>query len=375
LIRFQHGLVEFKFKDQRFEYPVFLLLNHFQSKRLLVADAPFHSAAMLNITLTIMGPHFYSFVAVVCALLFNHQVARVSATSFLYGTTIAPRVESTSTSMTEEGGVVVLACSSNVQTFKTEVFVDLKVDLTTLTPEEIVYLEGIFMTSYNQLSYQFCDKFFRTVEQVTLSLGQSYDIFPIRRLQEVTTDVNAPAEAASAAANSTSAVAIAPDVGSTVFLVTGQCRNCLPDDSGTFSLFDDVHRNQSHAVVLTSRGVTRRLQGSSPPSDTAKCKCPAQVAPVGPTADEFVKVFTEEIELATLSGNVTSVQETGTRAEEGERVTCGDDVQTFRTSIQLDFDESVNSLTTDEIAALEDSIQDSYNGMSRGKRCVQQCFN
>jgi hypothetical protein len=293
-----------------------------------------------------MGRHYFSFSAVACALLFNHEVARASVMIFKRTT---PQVDNIT-----EGGQVVLACSSNVQTFSTEVFVDLKVNLTTLTLDEIDYLEGIFMTSYNQLSYQVCDRFFRTVEQVTLNLGQSINIFPYWHLQQ-----------SIAHANSTPAAAAPSSIGPTVFTVTGQCRNCLQDDFETLGLFDNIRWRRLHIVEHSRLRVKHSLQGSIPPSDIAACKCPTEAAAVGLTADEFAIVFKAEIELATSAGNLTSVQATVTRVQEGQQVNCSNDVQTFQTSFLVDFNMDAKNLTADEIRALEDSIRGTYNGKPR----------
>jgi hypothetical protein len=86
---------------------------------------------------------------------------------------------------------------------------------------------------------------------------------------------------------------------------------------------------------------------------------------VGLTADEFAIVFKAEIELATSSGNLTSVQATLTRVHEGQHVNCSNDVQTFQTSFLVDFNKDAKNLTADEIRALEDPIRGAYNGKPR----------
>jgi hypothetical protein len=184
-----------------------------------VFDASFHPA-MPNMPL-----EQYSFLAVAgavsTALIFSHLlVATVSAMSF---NIVSSRVDDVME------GQDVEECSSNVQTFRTEVFTDLTMNLTTLKPEEIDSLEDIFMTSYDQLSYQVCDSFFCLVANATLSVGQTNNIFPNWRLQEGTAD-----DSATVTSMGTS------DIGATVFTVTGQCRNCLQNGPGTFGLFDDT---------------------------------------------------------------------------------------------------------------------------------------
>ena len=83
----------------------------------------------------------------------------------------------------EEGQNV--QCAATEKNFFTEVFSDLKVNITTFTSQQARRLESAFLDSYNRQAFELCDGFFRTITDVQLRVANSDSSNPGRRLQDV----------------------------------------------------------------------------------------------------------------------------------------------------------------------------------------------
>lgn len=139
-------------------------------------------------------------------------------------------------------------CSSDVSTFVSTVFADFAGRPEDLAPTEISTLEGGFKTTYDNLIFNSCDQYFRTISGVRLIPGVSGRR---RKLQ---------ASNVGNAANSTDV----PDLQSeapSVYMVAGECRGCPVRGGGSFSLLDDAFRfrklmvgNQEETVACYTYG-------------------------------------------------------------------------------------------------------------------------
>jgi len=240
-------------------------------------------------------------------------------------------------------------CSSDVQQFRSDVSTGLTVDVSTLTEEEIVALQGIFQDCYNGLAFSNCDNLFRTVAAVQLKIVPS--IYPNCRLQETFGDT---AESA---------------VQATVFEVTGDCRDCPVTPSGTLNLIDDSFRRRlktgaspHYDSQMAMPAFNRQMQASDD-----GCFCPEDVQPgddQGVTTEEFETICFAAVDQAVASGQASSVVSSGSRVIEGQQVPCGQTVEMFQSVWVTDFGTDVRALSLEDQELLKDTVQQSYNDAS-----------
>ncbi|CAB9511189.1 expressed unknown protein [Seminavis robusta] len=144
-----------------------------------------------------------------------------------------------------EGQIV--DCEPTQEEFRSEIFSDLQVNLTSLTVEEVTLLEEAFRDVYNNMAFFSCDTYFRALEEVQLRIGQPEKIFPNRRLEEASnyTSFDNFTNTTNTTLAENSTYAVQTYVGNTLFSVTGSCRNCPVSDAGYFNIFDDAFRRRS----------------------------------------------------------------------------------------------------------------------------------
>ena len=177
------------------------------------------------------------------------------------------------------------------------------------------------------MTFRSCDGYFRALEEVNLRIGRPEQIFPNRRLQEedqldfstFNTTNSTNATNATVIGNTTNTTTedfyqVETYVGSTLFSVTGNCRDCPVSEAGYFNvslevltlwpcfvhailtlfalqIFDDAFRRRtlSETWQVEDDGLLRRHLLSS-----NQCFCPVGVDPKpmqAPTAKEFEEVY------------------------------------------------------------------------------------
>jgi hypothetical protein len=212
-------------------------------------------------------------------------------------------------------------CPADVVTFTSSIFADFQGRPDLLEDSEVATLEAGFRDTYNQLIFNSCDEYFRTIADVRLLPGVTR-----RRLQF--TSVN----------NST-----VPDLRSeapSVYMITGQCRGCPITSSGSFSLIDDAFRfrklmggdipTKDTAVVPhyhygsleeATQSFMKIESGHTSPRASSvgetqrrlqECACAPGAtadAPYAPGAEEFRTSYNAEITKYNQNGLVVNVQE------------------------------------------------------------------
>lgn len=199
-------------------------------------------------------------------------------------------------------------CTADVATFESMFYADFVGQPGLLRSAEIALLEEGFASTYNDLIYNSCDSYFRSITDVQLIPGVSR-----RRGLQATGVGNA---------NNASDIVTLQSEAPSVYLVTGQCRGCPVTGAGTFSLMNDAFRvrnlreggkpfsflidafsNSSQGVPdVVSRPVQRRLQ---------ECECAPGAfpnAPFAPTAENFRMAYNVKIDQYNSAGTVTSVR-------------------------------------------------------------------
>lgn len=280
---------------------------------------------------------------------FNDQVLKESVNSAL-DESVTVSVE-----VLAEGEEV--ECNATQQLFTTEVFSDLRLNLSSLTREETRLLEKTFQRTYNNLAFSICDGNFRAVDSVKLRIGQPGLVFGPRRLQEG----NFTVSFGNTSVDNITATAVPlkdrHTTTSTIFSITGSCRNCQVSQSGTFNLFDDTFRR---SLVQTQRQQTFQ---SLP--DT--CICPVGIGPgpgQGPSVLQFETDFIGNLETLSEEGTTTSVETTATGVTEAAKVTCTPEVQEFSSATFADIGLDPSDLSPEEKSALEASYRNAYNDLS-----------
>ena len=117
----------------------------------------------------------------------------------------------------EEGQNV--QCAATEKDFFTEVFSDLKVNLTTFTTQQARRLERAFLDSYNRQAFELCDGFFRTITDVQLRVTNADSSNPGRRLQDVIEEIGVASTLNGTVANNT--INRRNQLVATLFTVTG----------------------------------------------------------------------------------------------------------------------------------------------------------
>ncbi|CAB9501596.1 expressed unknown protein [Seminavis robusta] len=252
-------------------------------------------------------------------------------------------------------------CTSDVTEFTTYVYVDFQMnrssDFLTLSEQDRMVLENSFKNLYNQLSFQSCDPYFRSVSEAQLELNTNTALVR-RRLQQqldlnlafVGNSTNTSNYNQTTAVpphknpNHTSTPLLRATTGS-IFAVTGQCRGCPVTSKGNFLLFDDTIRRRSllsddnHQNALPLAVLERNLQGGS-----SLCLCP----PAGQRIEDlskadFLNYFDEEVAQLQYDGVLETV--TGVEnLQEGQDVDCAEEVRTFTTTVFVDISVNIDKI-------------------------------
>lgn len=214
--------------------------------------------------------------------------------------------------------VVAAVCPGEATEWVTSVYADFEGKPSLLQSGEIAALESGFIDNYNELIFDGCDEYFRSIEQVTLVPGRSKR----RSLQGSSTG---------SAVNSTDVVDLQSELPS-VYMVSGTCRNCPVTQSGTFNMFDDAFRLRNlmelgdresirshyHAQISEVKSVAEFMSFMSLSSIDAKqhrqlqqnCACaPGTTSsePFAPTAAVFTDAYNVRITDFRNQGLVTNI--------------------------------------------------------------------
>lgn len=219
-----------------------------------------------------------------------------------------------------------IACNTTIVEYNSSVMATFNGQPERLTGNEMRVLEDAFQGVYNEMTYANCDKYFRTIQAVTLTVPNTNR--PRRGLQQQGDDDRREDDSLPAAFNA--------KVGTTDYPIT---------ESSTFLLFDDASRrrellwNIPHAGndrvgANTAKGSrhTRRNQELSPASssssDMGLCLCPIppdqisgplqqdDLEPNAPTIDEFLRSFNLEIERLVDEGIIVNIDSIGALEEQ-----------------------------------------------------------
>lgn len=277
-------------------------------------------------------------------------------------------------------------CSADVQTFKTNVIVDVSLSLEELDQQQKAAVESVsklgfqeihpacrsdenlncvcfflqtFKDSFNDLSFGLCDNLFRSVVNVNLDSQGAGSILSRRQLQNLDPFVNGTHANAThingTYANGTVANETNTD-RNTVFTVVGQCRGCQLTDAGNFNLFDDAFRRRRRQLRVSDSSrspLQRKLQ-----NELGLCVCPINVEPgeenMGPSAEEFKDVFNQKLQEEQENGALAGVNVTVENVLEGQIVDCEPTEQEFKSEIFSDLQVNLTSLTPEEVTVLEE---------------------
>jgi hypothetical protein len=256
-------------------------------------------------------------------------------------------------------------CPASQSTFRTEVFSQMSVNLTSITLQEIQELERGFVKAYNGLAFQMCDSLFRQVVAVELHIAPTpgaNNSTVGRRLQEVLLD-------ASNGNNSNyNTSRNREEVVPTLFAATGSCRNCLVTTDGQFNLFDDAFQSRRN-LLEKNDDVTNKFV---PPARNLQlvngdgtCVCPMDQRPVigqGPAAEMFSAVLTLEYNRLAEQGIVPSVTTTPDNIVEGQQVTFNGQQIEFKTIVMADIGLDPDTLSGTAKRILENAFAATYNG-------------
>jgi hypothetical protein len=273
----------------------------------------------------------------------------------------------------EEGQRV--TCGETIVSFGSKVFSNLQVNVSSFTIEEARAIEEAFQETYNGLAYQSCDAYFRTVAKVELQVvpDETTEVDGVlrgRRLVEILRERNRllSSENSNAASNSTNN---RNELASTLFTVTGSCRDCPVTESGTFNLFDDdaIRRRElvvgkTHHIATIGKPKIRKLQQIG---EGSSCICPFGVDPVigaGPNSQDFEMTFNGKIADLQDDGEVTSILANSTNVVEGQSVLCNGEPRLFKSFVNADVGVDPSKLSEQTIETLEKIFQDTYNSLT-----------
>ncbi|CAB9520924.1 Protein of unknown function (DUF3494) [Seminavis robusta] len=251
-------------------------------------------------------------------------------------------------------------CGGNVTNFQSAVYTGLRVNEGSLDGIEKGDIEQGFRALYNDLSFTGCDGFFRTVTKVELVVGEIVGYQgDLRRLQ---VDGNGTLPS-----NTTNATAVTEP---TVFLVTGQCRNCPVTRSGSFQLFDDGFRRAlSESLEVSPDGgiVSRSLFDL--PEDS--CYCPAGAEPGrGPSSDEFVPDFNDVVVQSVKGGQEDIVFARADQKVAEVDIACAfADLKVVEATYTVTLPRSVLALPPDELRSFIDRAYPQAYNEFRNEEC------
>jgi len=292
-----------------------------------------------------------------------------------------------------------------------------------ITEQEQAMLERVLVRAYNQVAFLVCDDQFRTLTSAQLVLqnddepgsrnprGYSQRYLQRQQQQQAGNDTHFVFGNATSSSNDTNtteplseeqqqqqqdAEREARITPSTVFSVTGSCRNCPVVDTGSFDLFDDSFRRRvlselelssSFSTAGTFGKRRRNLQqlyatntnmtvvdeyafldsNSSETNLNDRCVCPANFEPEqrSITKLDFLQVLNKEIaDLQNEEGALTAIQDTSD-VEIAEEVPCGAGVREFTSYVYVDLAlNSSKGIPESERLALENTFAESYNQLS-----------
>jgi len=166
--------------------------------------------------------------------------------------------------------------------------------------------------------------------------------------------------------NSTSAPQMETRLGSTLFTITGICRDCPVTMAGSFNLFDDSFRRRRSLLPNKPIVIRRQLTNDSS-IDSNACVCPVGAQPSienGVSSLDFEAAFIDELKELSEESKTESIAVTATSVTEGQEVECGPDVATFDAATYVDLGVDPATLTRDEISVLKASFVSAYNSLS-----------
>jgi hypothetical protein len=240
-------------------------------------------------------------------------------------------------------------CAVNTTRFSSTVFIRIDGDLGTMSTNETSAMEEAFMTAYNSLNFEFCDyPHFRTITSV--SLDQS---FLNRRLEDNEGAIDLDFDG--------TVLLVNPPFDANVlkFRIKGDCRNCTAT-TPIFSLDSDATSSSPLSIPEVMTGRTNDLQGH-----TGECYCPAHPVNLlrAPTKGEFKEAF--NITMMGLQDDGMLDEVTMLRdVLEVTEVNCSSKKTRFHSAIYVELDIELETLTSDEKAAIEESFLESYNALT-----------
>jgi hypothetical protein len=196
-------------------------------------------------------------------------------------------------------------------------------------------LQETFKGSYNGLQEEaFCDPQYRTVQQATfLSVGFRRILGHGRGLEQVlkTYRVN----------------------------VTSTCQRCNPHNA---TLFDPPSEPSRPRRLLRST-LARRLQEVD-----EQCFCSATALDQGPSQDVFLNAYSETVTKLAEAGALSAFSGVG-EVSEVSGFQCGEDVNSFSSSLTVGFVADPTLVTKQEVNLLEDTFETSYNNLQIDSYC------
>ncbi|CAB9519766.1 FG-GAP repeat [Seminavis robusta] len=237
-------------------------------------------------------------------------------------------------------------CGSSQKIFSRQVSSGLRLNLTTLSKEEVSALEQCFQKTYNNLAFEGCDGQFRTLGRVQLQLVQHYNVSN-QMIQDGESNVTGSEPAGFTGSEPAGFNTTEPqNVSSLVrFLVNGTCRNCNLSDTCSFALFDESSARALAEGQFDPSGLP--ISWNQGTNDV--CVCPFGTLAgfqQGPSVLEFLEAFLEEISALIEEGVLVSVEQLPTFFSEGSRAGCSEQVVIEVTTITEDSTSSRNDNAT-----------------------------
>ena len=244
-----------------------------------------------------------------------------------------------------------------------------------LTPTEVTLLEEGMITTYNDLTFQSCDGYFRTLSSVQL-VKQRFAVDPMDGSFPTIENTN------------TEASATAPLLFEGPYFATqGTCRGCPITESSTYPLFSSTSQRQrslsiqqhsrenEEGIIIDTAATTissnlRFLQEENDVLDICTCAKSASLnandipAPEAPTIDEFVQAYNALIQVYVNEGLLQTITGVALLEEYNDsvQVFCrGFDERLQLARVQVGFQGSPDALEADEIALLEMKFLEVYN--------------
>ena len=208
-------------------------------------------------------------------------------------------------------------CVVNLTEFSSDIIVEFGVDCIgglTLDDPEIGAIEEAWVATYNSLSLEYCDPFSRTVQEAKILV-----------IGENTTAGNTPVE----------------------MRITATCRGCDPEETDIFGTISSTSAGRRTLGVIDSWKTP--FHGSRNLQETEICTCPAQaIGDRAPYESEVVNAYQSTVETFNF--------------------TCVDSVATceqtlFDTGIVVEFEGNASDISSEDIASIEASFQDSVNDL------------